>query len=112
MARLYADEDFDYPVVVELRSLGHDVLTVPEAGNSGDEDSEVLDYAISNGRSVVTHNRADFIRLHKQTASHHGIVVCTRDENWSALAIRIHQAIGAHTSLDDLLIRINRPAKP
>lgn len=32
MARLYADEDFDYPVVEELRQLGHDVLTVPEAG--------------------------------------------------------------------------------
>ena len=34
MARLYADEDFDYPVVVELRRLGHDVLTVAEAGQA------------------------------------------------------------------------------
>ena len=27
MARLYADEDFPYPVVERLRQLGHDVLT-------------------------------------------------------------------------------------
>ena len=32
MARLYADEDFDYPVVVELRRLGHDVLTTASPG--------------------------------------------------------------------------------
>ena len=31
MARPYADEDFDYPIVEELRRLGHDVLTVREA---------------------------------------------------------------------------------
>ena len=35
MASFYADEDFDYPVVVELRQLGHDVLTVQEAGQKG-----------------------------------------------------------------------------
>ena len=29
---LYADEDFPYPVVEELRRLGHDVLTVQEDG--------------------------------------------------------------------------------
>ncbi len=32
MAALYADENFDYPVVLELRRLGHDVLTAQEAG--------------------------------------------------------------------------------
>lgn len=37
MARLYADEDFPYPVVLELRRLGHEVLTVQEAGKEGDK---------------------------------------------------------------------------
>ena len=32
MAQFYADENFDYPVVERLRVLGHDVLTVQEAG--------------------------------------------------------------------------------
>lgn len=32
MARLYADENFPFPVVVCLRALGHDVLTTNDAG--------------------------------------------------------------------------------
>ena len=43
MARLYADEQFPRPVVAYLRSLGHDVLTVQEAGNGGASDPEVFD---------------------------------------------------------------------
>jgi hypothetical protein len=109
MAQLYAD---DYPVVVELRSLGHDVVTVQEAGKAGDDDPDVLAFAIAKGRSVLTCNRADFIRLHKQVSQHCGIVVCTRDKNRQALAARIHQAISGHARLDNLLIRVNRPAKP
>ena len=35
MARLYADEQYPLPVVEFLRPLGHDVLTVQEAGNAG-----------------------------------------------------------------------------
>ena len=35
MARLYANENFPYQVVIALRALGHDVLTVQEAGNAG-----------------------------------------------------------------------------
>lgn len=35
MARLYANENFPYAVVQELRRLGNDVLTVAEAGNAG-----------------------------------------------------------------------------
>ena len=34
MARLYADEDFSYPVVERLREIGHDVLTAEESGQA------------------------------------------------------------------------------
>ena len=34
MARLYADEDFSYPVIQRLRQLGHDILTAYEAGQA------------------------------------------------------------------------------
>ena len=49
MARLYSDEDFSYPVVEELRRLGHDVLTAQEAGqgNLGVTDSAVLAFSIA-----------------------------------------------------------------
>ena len=47
MARLYADEQFPFPVVEFLRLLGHDVLTVQAAGKAGQKipDSEVLTFA-------------------------------------------------------------------
>jgi hypothetical protein len=32
MARLYSNENFPLPVVHRLRTLGHDVLTIQEAG--------------------------------------------------------------------------------
>jgi len=112
MARLYADEDFDHPVVEELRRLGYDVQTVQEAGRRGEDDAAVLTYAIAQQRAVLTHNRRHFIRLHGLTQAHAGIVVCTRDPDAAALARRIDQAIGRHAPLDNLLIRVNRPRKP
>ena len=63
MARLYADEDFPLPVVEELRQLGHDVLTSPEAGRDGTPDPDQLAFATADGRVLVTHNRKDkFVR--------------------------------------------------
>jgi hypothetical protein len=37
MARLYADEQYPYPVVEFLRALGHDVLTVQESVKNSEE---------------------------------------------------------------------------
>jgi hypothetical protein len=63
MARLYSDEDLSYPVVEELRKLGHDVLTAQEAGqaNHGVTDSAVLALAIAGDRALFTFNRRPFI---------------------------------------------------
>ena len=47
MARLYADEQFPRSVVELLRELGHDVLTVQEAGCRADADPQVLAFARS-----------------------------------------------------------------
>jgi hypothetical protein len=66
MARLYADEDFSYPVIQRLRQLGHDILIAREAGqtNQGIEDAAVLASATAAGRVPLTFNRRHFIRLH------------------------------------------------
>ena len=55
MARLHADENFDYRVVQELRLLGHDVLTANEAGRARQQisDAQVLAFAISQKRAVI-----------------------------------------------------------
>jgi Domain of unknown function (DUF5615) len=85
MARLHADENFDYRVVQELRRLGHDVLTAHEArrANQGIGNGDVLTFAVSQKRAVLTFNRADFIRWHKHQQPHSGIVVCTGSCSYS-----------------------------
>src|SRR5262249_39058805 len=109
---LYADEDFSYPVVEELRRLGHDVLTVQEDGRKGTPDPDVLARAHALGRSVLTHNRRHFERLHRQGAAHSGILSATHDpHNSIALASRIDAAL-AGRSPGRWCIRVNRPASP
>ena len=108
MANLYADENFKYAVVERLRVLGHNVLTVQEAGQQGGTDPHALAYATAARRAILTFNRRHFVRLHKQVASHAGIVVCT-DDDADALAGRIHQAVAAYPTLDNQLIRVDRP---
>lgn len=96
MALLYADEDFHYEVVEHLRRLGHDVLTVQEAGRAGGSDAQVVADATQAGRAVLTYNRRHFRRLHRQQPNHAGIISCTRDDDdLDALATRVDQAIAA-----------------
>jgi hypothetical protein len=111
MARLYADEDFSYPVIQRLRQLGHDILTPYEAGQAGQgiTDTAVVAFATAAGRAVVTFNRRHFIRLHTEVSSHAGIVVCTRDDDVVALAARIHRQLQSTPILQGQLLRINRP---
>ena len=113
MAHLYADEDFDRPIVEELRRLGHDVLTVHEAGqgNQAIPDEDVLAFAIARGRAVLTLNRRHFIRLHRWMPAHAGIIICTWDPDATALAVRIDEALSGCVSLDDRLIRVYRPSR-
>lgn len=109
MANLYADEQFPLPVVILLRDLNHNILTVQEAGNAGLSDPEVLEFAINNNRAILTQNRRDFIKLHAKNPNHAGIIVCTNDRNIQRLAERINQAIADETTLVNKLIRVNRP---
>ena len=113
MARIYADEQYPLPVVEFLRPLGHDVLTVQEAGNAGlaIPDEDVLAFAVSNERAVLTLNRGDFIRLHRSQPDHAGIIICTQDSNWERQATRINDAIYAEEILSGKLIRVNRPSR-
>ncbi|WP_437500003.1 DUF5615 family PIN-like protein [Sorangium sp. So ce1099] len=114
MASFYANENFPRQVVEGLRALGHDVLTTQEAGNAGQAipDEMVLEFAARSGRAVITLNRRDFIRLHRQRADHAGIVVCAEDPDTEGQAARVHQAIASLPSLAGQLVRVNRPWSP
>ncbi len=110
MAQLYADEDFFLPVVVELRQLGHDVLTAPEAGlaNQRIADASQLLFATSKGRAILTRNAWDFHRLHLQGVAHAGIIACSTDHDYVAQAQRIDAALHALPTLTQQWIRVYR----
>jgi predicted nuclease of predicted toxin-antitoxin system len=112
MVRFYADEQFPFQVVELLRNLGYDVLTVQEAGNANQRipDDQVLMFAISQERSILTINRIDFIRLHRRDDNHFGIVVCTNNRNWEQFSERIDWTVRAEESLQGKLIRVVRPS--
>ncbi len=113
MARFYTNENFPLPVVNELRQLGHDVSTIQETGkaNQALSDEVVLDFARGERRVLVTLNRRHFVRLHEEHPDHAGIVVCTYDPDFAALAQRIHIAVEGTPGLAGRLIRINRLQK-
>lgn len=112
MARLYSNESFPLPVVERLRALDHDVLTTQEAGKADQAvpDVEVLKFATSEDRAVLTINRRHFINLHRKGVQHAGIIACTLDADFTGQAERIHKAISEQASLQGQLIRVNRPA--
>ncbi len=112
MARFYSDENIPLPVVTQLRCLGHDVLTSLDAGkaNASVPDAEVLAFASAENRILLSHNRSHFLHLHRRrTAAHMGMVLCTFDVDFVALAQRIHAAVSASGDIRDQVVRINRP---
>lgn len=113
MASLYADEDFPHPVADALRTFGHDVLTALAAGQANQKipDSQVLAHATSLDRAVLTLNRRDYIRLHRASSRHSGIIACTHDPDVDALAHRIDAALAKTSDLHGQLVRITRPSK-
>ncbi len=86
------------------------MLTSLDAGKANDAipDDEVLRYATADQRALITHNRQDFIHLHRLRPDHDGIFVCTVDTDFPALAARIHAHLQALESLHGQLVRINR----
>jgi predicted nuclease of predicted toxin-antitoxin system len=114
VARLLADENFPLSVVEALRRLGHDILTIAEAGKAGRSltDEAVLSLAAADDRAVVTLNRRHFVRLHAAGRAHAGIIVCTLDLDFEEQAERIQTAIIEHAPVAGHLIRVNRPAVP
>ena len=105
---LYADEDFSYPVVEFLRQAGFDVLTAQEDGHSSRPDAVILARANHLGRSVLTYNRRDFEALHRNGATHVGILSATHDTDFPGLAGRIAATLAGRQP-GRWCVRVNRP---
>jgi hypothetical protein len=79
VARLYFDEDVDARLAEALRRRGYDVQTTVEAGLLGASDEEQLAYAVSQQRTLVTHNIKHFPGEHARWVEggrkHRGIII-------------------------------------
>ena len=81
----YEDEDFmDHLTRKLMLEGGADCLSTEEAGRRGNPDPSQLDFATEIGRAIVTFNRKDYARLHKEwTASnreHAGIIIVNNQQ--------------------------------
>jgi len=79
MTRLYLDEDVHKKVATALRLKGYDVVSAHEVQKQSLSDYQQLEYAVSEGRAIVTFNAGDFDRLHKEYINngknHFGIIL-------------------------------------
>lgn len=72
--RLFCDENIRDTTVEWLRTRGHDAVSVKEVGIGGADDKTVLNYAVTEGRVLLTFNThfADVRKL--ATVDHGGII--------------------------------------
>jgi hypothetical protein len=74
-------------------------------------DAEILALASVEERTVLTLNRRDFFRLHREHPDHWGIITCTFDPDLAGQAGRIHAVLPADGALRGILLRVNRPQR-
>jgi predicted nuclease of predicted toxin-antitoxin system len=78
----YLDEDVSVLVADLVRARGFVAVTTREAGKLGRSDIEQLEYATSQRKTLLTHNRADFEALARQYLltgqKHFGIIIAVR----------------------------------
>ena len=106
--RFLGDEQFPHAVLDRLAEAGHDTLSVQVAGLSGMPDEAVLEFAAADDRIVLTHDRRDFRRLHRAGAVHTGIIICTRNDDHTALAAAVLHVVSTVPDTHGLLLKVYR----
>lgn len=112
--KFYANENLALTLTEELRQQGHDVLTSYEAGNAnqGIPDEQVLAYATTQQRAIITFNRDNFIKLHRARIRHSGIIICKDDRRYIEQAQFLHHYLTEQTTLTNRLIRVQKQNQP
>lgn len=77
--KLYLDEDVDPLLSKILRERGYDVTSATGVRMKTLSDYEQIEFAISEGRTILTHNIKHFVELSKEYVAtgkiHFGIIV-------------------------------------
>jgi hypothetical protein len=80
--RFFTDEDVYGAIAAALRRARIDARSTPEAGRGGLSDESQLEWALAQGRVIMTFNVAHFADLHStwlQQGRHHaGIIVSSQ----------------------------------
>jgi predicted nuclease of predicted toxin-antitoxin system len=86
-------------------------MTIQETGHDGESlsDEAVLSFAAAEERTLVTLNRRHFVRLHAVHPVHAGIIVCSLDSDFVALAARVDAVLRDGLPMPGRLTRVNRP---
>ena len=110
MARpsLLLDEDVRLGLAEILQERGFNVVHVLEEGRAGKSDDAQLAYAVTQGRTILTHNIRDYLLLEHEYQSqrkvHHGIILSDQISLREILR-RTLQCLSRHTA-EDLYNRI------
>ncbi|HXY36097.1 MAG TPA: DUF5615 family PIN-like protein [Planctomycetaceae bacterium] len=95
--RLLADVHFDVDAVKRLRAIGYRVeearVFKGRKHRNRMSDKKLLEYALERRMPILTDNRADFYRLHREMPWHEGIVACPRYNDPVEKANRIHKLL-------------------
>lgn len=73
--RVHLDENVDPAEADGLRRRGVDVTTTPQVGLMSASDEKQLEFALAEGRTLVTHDE-DFLAFGKGGVTHSGIAYC------------------------------------
>ena len=99
--RLFLDEDADVLLADLIRARGFDVQTTQQAGQRTRDDASQLAYAVSQGRTLLTHNRVDFESLAQEYFTggrpHAGVIIAVRRPPYE-LARRVLVILNAITA--------------
>ena len=80
--RLYLDEDVNVLIAELLKAKGFDAMTARDTGQLKVTDTEQLVYAVSQEKTLVTHNIADFealVQTYFDTSrSHYDVIFAVR----------------------------------
>ena len=91
---LYLNENMSVHLINILKKIGINAIHTYSAGNGGTTDENQLEFATKNKYILVTHNRADFKKIHKEwlknKKNHFGILAMSPSEE-EYLADRIQR---------------------